>query len=88
VLAVDGQLEDMLRQLRIVRGNLDLVLVGKRTLQLWILLSADWTLDAVVCEAISVSSHSADLTRRTPSGDLMGRMASWDCQVTAKVQTP
>jgi len=45
-------------------------------LQLWILLSADWTLDAVVCEAISVSSHSADLTEPTPSGASIGRMAS------------
>jgi len=76
VLAVDGQLKDMLRQLRVVRRNLDLVLVGKRTLQLWVLLSADWTLDAVVCEAISVSSHSADLTEPTPSGASIGRMAS------------
>jgi len=58
VLAVDGQLKDMLRQLWVVCWDLDLVLVRKGTLKLWVLgLRVCWTLDAVVDKPVAVGSH-------------------------------
>ena len=58
VLAIDGQLKNMLRKLRVVCWHFDLVLISERTLKFLVLgFGAGWTLDAVVSKSVAVCCH-------------------------------